>query len=245
MNTTNIMQLIMIFVILLCGYMYLFQVVQKKNLNRSAMPLIAVVLFVLYVLIMGSVVFMLTRMGSMEMTLMALMILFSMLIVISLIYNLFRYFHDLNKGVLSIFAVYTLMVAYITLFSRDVRKSTDIVLQFSSIQESMRTGSTQPLQHFLLNTAMFVPFGFLFPLIFPEKLDRWLYVTGLGLMLTTLIEATQMYFKLGQTDVGDMVSNTLGILAGFILYKLFARVRGHLHLDDDDVEDEYDDEEEE
>ena len=42
MNSQNIMQIILIAILLLCGYFYLFQAVAKRTANRAALPVIAI-----------------------------------------------------------------------------------------------------------------------------------------------------------------------------------------------------------
>ena len=75
-----------------------------------------------------------------------------------------------------------------------------------------------------MNVAMFVPIGFLFPLILPEKLNKLSLVIPLGLMLTTLIETTQMLLRMGQCDLEDLVANTVGAIIGLLLYRMFRGV---------------------
>lgn len=74
----------------------------------------------------------------------------------------------------------------------------------------------------ILNIMMFMPLGFLLPLIWKRyrNIFRTL-LTGFGFSL--LIELMQL-FNLRVTDVDDLIMNTLGTLAGFLLWFLFSRV---------------------
>ena len=125
---------------------------------------------------------------------------------------------------LLLFLLYLLMVSYITVFSRRGRYQSEILLKFDSIEEAIRRRSLEPLQHLWLNVVLFVPIGILFPMIEPRKLDQLSYVFPLGMLLTTLIETTQLMLHIGQCDLEDMVANTLGACLGLLIYRLYRRI---------------------
>ena len=74
------------------------------------------------------------------------------------------------------------------------------------------------------NVAMFVPLGALLPWVFPRlrRLSRCLLV-ALGLLV--LMEITQLFTLLGSGDVDDLILNLLGVLLGYALFRLAARLR--------------------
>ena len=109
-----------------------------------------------------------------------------------------------------------------TVFSRRGKVQTDILLSFDSIQEAMNRHSLAPLQHLWLNIVMFVPIGALFAAIHPS-LARFSAVLPLGMLLTTIIETTQLLMRNGQCDLEDLAANTVGALVGLLLYKLIRR----------------------
>jgi glycopeptide antibiotics resistance protein len=75
------------------------------------------------------------------------------------------------------------------------------------------------------NVALFLPFGFLLPLLAP-RMDRWWWTVGAGFALSTAIELTQIAFPgLRHPDVNDVLMNTLGAALGFAAYRLAARLR--------------------
>ena len=121
--------------------------------------------------------------------------------------------------------LYLLMVSYVTVFSRRGRVQTDILLKFDSIEEALRRHSLEPLQHLWLNIAMFVPIGILFPAICPQRLDKLSCVLPLGMLLTTLIETTQLMLRIGQCDLEDMIANTLGACLGLLIFRLYKRLQ--------------------
>ena len=233
MVTQDILQYVMIGVMLLCGYLFLLQAVVHRTENKNSVPAIAALLLVIYLLIAIPLLLIISSMGSLEMILAGTLLLFSCLTLFFAIYGLIRHFHELNKGMLILFLVYTLAVAYITIFSRErIRGSNSdagetYLFRFDMIQQAFRTRSLEPVNHLLLNVAMFVPFGVLLPLIYPEGFSKWTYVLLMSLMFTTIIEFTQMMLHLGQADLTDMVANVLGALIGYAGYRVYARLLIH------------------
>jgi len=75
------------------------------------------------------------------------------------------------------------------------------------------------------NVALFLPFGFLLPLLAP-RMDRWWRTVGAGFALSTAIELTQLAFPgLRRSDVNDVLMNTLGAALGFATYRLAVGLR--------------------
>lgn len=224
MNNQDIMQIILIAILLLCGYLYLFQLVAKRTENAYALPFVAVILLVIYLFIAVPLLLIIRRLGSVDQMLLALLILFSCAFLFAAIYALIRDFRSVNKGMLALFLVYTLAVGYITIFSRDGTNDTTITLfRFDSIEKAIRTRSLDPLNHILLNIAMFVPMGFLLPFVQPQKLAKLSYALLMGMLFTTIIETTQMLLRLGQADLTDIVTNVLGAVIGYLLYRIARR----------------------
>ena len=75
-----------------------------------------------------------------------------------------------------------------------------------------------------LNVVMFLPLGFLIPLIWKE-LGKLRYILAAGCGLSTLIEVSQL-LSLRGTDVDDVIMNTLGAVLGYGLYRLCSRLTG-------------------
>ena len=76
------------------------------------------------------------------------------------------------------------------------------------------------------NVALFVPLGFLLPLLAPRFHRRWPTVLA-GFALSAAIELTQVAFPgVRRPDVNDVLANTLGTAFGFLAYRLVARA-GH------------------
>ena len=79
-----------------------------------------------------------------------------------------------------------------------------------------------------LNVVMFLPFGFLIPLLCPENRNVFRIALG-GLVFSLLIEASQI-LSLRGTDVDDLIMNTLGAVLGYFLFRLWALLVGTRNL---------------
>lgn len=75
---------------------------------------------------------------------------------------------------------------------------------------------------YLLNVVLLLPLGFLLPLIWPAY-NRFFRVAAYGAGFSLLIELSQLV-NIRSTDIDDLLLNTLGAAAGFLLFRLFARV---------------------
>ena len=77
---------------------------------------------------------------------------------------------------------------------------------------------------YLLNILLLAPLGFLLPLIWPAY-NRFFRVLSAGAAFSLLIELSQL-LNIRNTDIDDLLLNTLGAVAGFLLFRFFARVSG-------------------
>ncbi|MEX1377881.1 MAG: VanZ family protein [Eubacteriales bacterium] len=74
-----------------------------------------------------------------------------------------------------------------------------------------------------LNVIMFIPLGFLTPIIFPRLQKKWLYTILLGFIFSISIELIQIF--VGRfVQLNDVLMNTLGVFIGYeIWYFLLKR----------------------
>lgn len=77
----------------------------------------------------------------------------------------------------------------------------------------------------LLNIAMFVPLGVFLPLA-AKPFRRWYWMLTAGAGTSLIIEVVQYIFGRGQTDVDDLICNTLGAMLGYCLCMLFVSLAG-------------------
>ncbi len=86
------------------------------------------------------------------------------------------------------------------------------------------TITLQPFHHFpadsqqyLLNVLLFLPLGVLLPLLW-QRFHRLKETAGFGFLLSLLIELSQLFcFRI--TDLNDLMTNTLGAVLGWLLWK--------------------------
>ena len=148
-----------------------------------------------------------------------------------------------------IFGVYMLGYLYYTLLSRDVMPSARIQLVFlrgyrtafafdsgifGALKEMLTEGpvsglsgihfvSTEPLEGVILNILLYIPMGYLLPVLWSSLAQgKWMWKILLaGFAASLLTEIVQLILRLGWFDVDDLLNNMLGILAGLWLYRKF------------------------
>lgn len=75
------------------------------------------------------------------------------------------------------------------------------------------------------NVVLFMPLGFLLPMLAPW-FDRFWRTVATGFVLSSLIELSQVAFPgVRRADVNDVLMNTLGAAAGYLVYRLAVRAR--------------------
>lgn len=74
------------------------------------------------------------------------------------------------------------------------------------------------------NVIMFMPYGFLVPLISKKKINIGRKIIISGCIFSALIEVFQYITALGLCDIDDVILNTLGVLLGFGIYKITKNV---------------------
>ncbi|MEA5049760.1 MAG: VanZ family protein [Eubacteriales bacterium] len=77
------------------------------------------------------------------------------------------------------------------------------------------------LVSYLLNIVLLIPLGFLLPLIWPE-MNRLSRIFCFGASFSLLIEASQM-LNLRNSDVDDLLLNTLGAIIGWLLFLVLSK----------------------
>lgn len=90
------------------------------------------------------------------------------------------------------------------------------LVPFRVFTEIWEMGFTKQITQTLANIIMFMPLGFIFPVVFIKA--RTLYKTAIYMVsFSFLIEFTQ-YFTGRQADIDDIMLNTLGGISGYFLF---------------------------
>ena len=77
----------------------------------------------------------------------------------------------------------------------------------------------------VLNTLLYIPMGYLLPVLYPGlSRGKWMWrVLLLGFAASLATETIQLFLRLGWFDVDDLLNNMLVTLAGICLYRGFLR----------------------
>ncbi|MEA4914591.1 MAG: VanZ family protein [Christensenella sp.] len=73
---------------------------------------------------------------------------------------------------------------------------------------------------YLLNVVLFLPLGFLLPLLWPKQDKLWKSLLA-GVAFSLLIELSQL-LNIRNSDIDDLLLNTIGAVVGFALYRGYA-----------------------
>lgn len=98
------------------------------------------------------------------------------------------------------------------------------LIPYKAFYDSYVFGSTHILQQYMLNIVMFIPLGFLLPIVFPNKVT-WKRIVIIILSTTFFIETAQ-FFTGRVVDIDDIITNFFGGMTGFSLYVLADHLLG-------------------
>lgn len=127
--------------------------------------------------------------------------------------------HEAGAVILLVYlvALMHITINYIRLFRFDFTLSDGYnLIPFKGISAILRSRSTVYIwQNILGNILIFMPLGFLLPLLW----KKWTMVRTVfaGAALSFAIEAIQLFTSRG-TDIDDLILNTLGTLCGYCIY---------------------------
>lgn len=132
----------------------------------------------------------------------------------------------------SLFTIYIIMVIGITFLSRGSYFKGSANLDFlSSYKEAWYSFSFRAWQYIILNIFMFVPFGFLLPLL-NKRFQKFPYAFIATILFTFFIESFQFITGMGIFEFDDIFNNTIGgiigygIIMGFLTLSMSTRNKG-------------------
>ncbi|MDE6435542.1 MAG: VanZ family protein [Lachnospiraceae bacterium] len=70
------------------------------------------------------------------------------------------------------------------------------------------------------NICLFVPFGFLFPMVF-DKFSKVQITLSFGILLSVFIEIMQFFIE-RSSDIDDTILNCIGVFLGYMCYKILS-----------------------
>lgn len=224
MEEQKTLQIIMIGLLLVGGYLSALRTLAQKTAVKQIFPIVAMILLGVFALFGATLLYAGNVLGA-DRVLMLLLILVALITVGCTVGYLIKNFYALHYGAMVLFVLYLVVLIYVTLLSRDTVGDHRISLfRVDLVQNALQTGSVQPLKHIFLNMVMFLPIGILLPGIDPEMLDDFACPLLFSLTLTVLIEGSQMMLNLGQADLTDIIANVLGGIVGYGVYRLLTRL---------------------
>lgn len=118
----------------------------------------------------------------------------------------------------NLFIIYLWMLVMIVFFCREPGSRVGTDLRF------MGTWGTTMQDHawVIENIFLFLPFGFLFPVLLPKKKTAW--TIPVGFLCSVAIEYCQLRTGRGFCQLDDVVMNTLGAVIGFLCWKFASLV---------------------
>ena len=123
-----------------------------------------------------------------------------------------------------LFVIYCLILIWIILFklsfSLEEIQALRGVSNINLIPFHYDTETSIHFKEVILNILIFVPFGLL-TIMMHFNLRKSLII---GFGFSFVMEAGQYIFRLGSSDITDLITNTLGTIAGVILYVLLLRI---------------------
>ena len=127
-----------------------------------------------------------------------------------------------------LFVIYLALLSYLLFFSENYGRTeiTGYRMNLMPLREIRRfLGSRQILGNWPVflnvygNVLLFVPFGAILPLLHRNN-RRFLPVLASGALFSVCVEAAQLLSRRGSCDVDDVLLNTLGCAAGYVIFAL-------------------------
>lgn len=134
-----------------------------------------------------------------------------------------------------LFLAYLIFTLYFLLFAESfgraqIRKDYSYNLVFlKEIKRYLRwaeysdTGFKMMILNIWGNIICFIPFGFFLPLTL-KKIRNGMVVTIITFAFSLIIETFQLVLKVGSFDVDDLFLNTVGGIAGYIVYIITRKI---------------------
>ncbi len=223
MEDQTLLSIIMICLLVAVCYLFVLWTLKQHYELKNTFPAVAMILLFLFVLFGAVLIFIATVINA-ELVLMTVLLMIALVTVCAAIAFVARNFRSINKGCLLLLICYLLAVGYITVFSRTTAGDHRISLFRTDLfMKAIQMRSAEPLRHVFLNCALFIPIGFLMPLVQPEKLRHIVKVILLSMTLSILIETIQLLTQIGQADLTDVTFNTLGGIMGYLISMMLVR----------------------
>jgi len=223
----ELMQMILLAILLFAAYLAVMRKLQSAAEGRN-LGAAAVVLLAIFICAGVALVIVARTIGGLEIVLLSVMLLLAAAFLLWFARLVLLEFSEVNKGAFALFVGCVLVILCGTVFFRTGDTDTTVQAEaFSAVKSALTGDGTGMLNHMILNVVLFVPYGFLFAMVHPRRLNSVLYSLMAGIMLSSIAEIMQLVMRAGQCDLDDILANTFGTVIGYAAYRLFlSRWRG-------------------
>jgi glycopeptide antibiotics resistance protein len=134
-----------------------------------------------------------------------------------------------REFIINIFFIYFLILINLTICKMSmlqINLDNSFYINYIPLVETFKMfnnnfmGVGNALYNVIGNILLFIPFGFLVPLLFKKK-NKFLMITLYGFFTSVLIEIVQLFTSFNTTDIDDIIFNTLGAIIGYIIFNIF------------------------
>lgn len=116
----------------------------------------------------------------------------------------------------TVLLMYMFIMLCITFLSRESGSSNGIDMQLFSTWGINTRNKALVIE----NVLLFIPYGFLFPLAV-KSYRNFFSILLLGIVTSLSIECMQLITSRGFFQIDDILTNTLGAVVGYIIFKMF------------------------
>lgn len=213
-------------IILIVSYLAVTQAVTAEVPHRRTRLAVSVVVLMMFLCGVGVVGLLYINSGYDWFVIYAALLTASACVLGLYIWKLVKNWRYIDKTYFVIFILYFALILWVTIVMR-IGSEEYISVRSAPLDRvirALKTGDWKLFKHFLLNAAMFLPFGFLMKLMDTDRSNGWGNSLLLGAMSSTVIETLQMLMRIGEWDIDDIIANTMGCVVGFLIAMFLVRV---------------------
>lgn len=131
--------------------------------------------------------------------------------------------YSFYKGfALSVVIPYVVMLYSSLVLSRDANEYYLYSFEVLWSLKGLFSDKPELIKEIITNNLMLIPFGLLCPILFNNK--KWRTIC-IGIFISVSIEFLQLITKTGMCEIDDVIYNTVGLLFGYGLYFLIAKIK--------------------
>lgn len=133
-----------------------------------------------------------------------------------------------REAVVAMFFVWCLWLVRLTFFPMviifyDWHSKVNLIPFASILQLIEETNSATAFRNIAGNIILFIPLGFLFPILFARARTLGPLIWRAA-VISAVIEVAQVFTKARSIDIDDVLLNTIGAAIGWVIYSIVARI---------------------